>query len=1504
MGGLGPDKKKSARAAPDTDTHARRSQQRTRSQRGMPLYARTPNSELGTVRVRSPELKREDEQTWYLHSKVDRATPIIMYAVPRSKLSFDAAGKNPVPAVPDAVAPTTAAPTPTTAPPPTPVPDIPAGTTLYGPDHVPVTVLGAEHGNVIVEGTHVVHYAVGAGSCVLVEAGGHLYLFDAGVNHGVSHEIAAKIGERIFIEAKGRPIRAVFLTHGHFDHVALLRWIANRVRIDAVVVNPRQMTREEYVEARDKMVESDSLRRQKIIDDRVADAAERATWEEEFRKSGDDRAVKKGGTEQAWREEVTRRVTAEQPLIRELAALPVDGGKGFDTLETRIAATGEPAPTMTVEDLLPTSEKAELKGVVDKGMRGHERDALPDTDVVDTMSTTFVLSIDGRDLVVMPDLRRTDIKNIRDGLRDALGTKAVAFREWVIGHHMQIGFVENASAKTMLQLLEILHSFRASERNAVMASVDPKLVRPEHLKLLRLLGFETFLAESAADIRTYEIMAGAKRIRGVRAPLPPESKGAPTLERSIVQRKVLNDELADVKTRLTKTKGKGTGPQQEALRAERKGLQNRIQTLTDAEHALVDAVRADPHDATAEKTAHDGLVELLKTENAPDIVTSSSHLTDTALVILREPFEDSALPEDTAEGKARARDLSLRTQKGKVAVRRLAAEHATPEARQEAYAELYAELLEYKAQLKNAAGEHGPGVTQDIIEAELANVDANVQALEKSLHARTEVTRLPDGALAETKVIKVEARPDGTLETPRMPSPASMWLLKQLERGGRFLGGVMVISTITGSKDLIDRYEEGHINAKQFGLGAARQLTSGVVGLRMLGGLKVNSSTFVVISMLEIGEAMVGDYDYGAQRDRAINHAVRSSVVNLGCMYVGEALIATANPIGIVAGAIVMFLGPIIINALFGDDTPESLFPSEITDVEKRLVELVAQYRIIVGGLSLEKRGHDERTQLGFDPGADPDTDYALQETRMRALYLESLIVPEFEAAYKRARGGRAGLHELDEMRRQFLLMRAQASTDEMDEATRGALQSRADLQSQMPGQGLGHAASPDVDPIPEGFTIPQVVENGRVVPIRELTLRRLEAAEANLFTITVDEVNKMEQWTSIRKESTALVEEFKSSSPDWAEISRRQRDLEARLSNARYRIDPAAQAPAGSDPARTDPLLTPGSAARSAYDTKLAAAEKWVQVIEMFVLQWHFRTLRGEHEPTPNIEALWNEEPGKQRYSTFLDKRFAFADDALDLYESMITEIEKPPASVGDAETLYREPSARVAYREAIKKDAKFRKRLVRLELNETAAISLLRSLQIPPEQDADNAHFRAQVSQMSERFLTLKNQRKEKRGILFAQEVDELDARQHQHAVAYYAPLLGQAAKPLTKDEIAALQNPLYYVGQGALQRDIASRLEQIPGLRIPVGPLRADHPMYGMMDVDRMAPGIMRLDRDETDKRALVGVVKVSSNGSTYTVIALTADALEKLGNAPIDVPRVRLSDAHESDLKPTL
>jgi hypothetical protein len=1122
-----------------------------------------------TVTIAAPLLtlgrrSRDDQdQTYHLHSAIISRIPISVYAIPRSRLTLDAAGAQPA-------ASTTGTPPPVTA-----------GSQVYGPNHLPLAVLGSDAANIFVESSVTIHYAVGAGSCMLVRTNSGWYMFDAGINLTEPHALAEAVVAKIASRVGGESIRAIFVTHAHYDHTSLLGRLARLVQIDNIVANPRQLIREEYIRIRESIRAGDLERRRVAREQIESDPHAREAFIDSLRRSGRAEAVNPQDVQRLWNEEVARQVDARYPQMREMAALPVrgTGGQQFETLGTRPLHGGEPDINARVEEILPSQE--EVRGVVDPDLHSRRHQPLAEHEV-DRMSNTYILTVNGRRLIVMPDLRRTDINRIGNELREALGSRNVEFQEWVLGHHTQIGFMEGpVSARTLRQTLELLHDFRSRSvqgrpgRDAVIASVDPAQVDPAQIRLLRMLGFETYLAQSQADVHTYEVLSGGRLVRGVRAPLAPGSTGEATLQRSIAGRRALEANRADLILRRNETRGPGSRATRAGINEQIRDLNTRIGRLHNLENALVTAARADPHNEVVTRQAEVNLNTALDAENVGRVVTSSSQLTDTALVLIREPLGPEP-PPGTPEAEQRARDLALREQKSRVDLMRERVNDVAPGERQNAYAELYVELVEYEHRLVDVSSRHEPGITRDFAAVELERIRADRVALEHSFQTRTQAARLPDGQLVENRVVRI-IPPEGT--GARAPSRTARVMMQGLDYVGRGMGAVMVISTIRGTVDLIDRYEHGQANLAQLGIGGAREITSGIVALRMLRGARVSPGVFVLISALEIGEAVAGDYDSESARRRAVDTAVRNAAVNTGCMVVGELLMATMNPIGIAAGAIVMFLGPILIGLLF-DDTPEELYPEEVGEVDELLRNLIREYEIVTGGLRIQRRSPAERTAIGLTEDIRLQAETSVLEHRMRALYLESEILPAFEAAYARTREGRAGLREIDAMRQRFLAMRAEASTDESDEEARREI-----------NMGMYGGRAPDQRVVPGFFNLPaQYDSSGNIIPIRELTLRRFEAMERTLSLdrLSAEQVREMEQWTSIRENATELVRQVvreQALDPDWVDIGQRQHDLEARVASARYRLHPEQQASQPGEALRHVPLLSEGTEARRVYE-------------------------------------------------------------------------------------------------------------------------------------------------------------------------------------------------------------------------------------------------------------------------------------------------------------------------------
>lgn len=1448
-----------------------------------------------TVRVAAPLLAgqhargRDREQTWHIGSAiVGPNLPISVYAVPRSRLTLDAAGARSA-AGSESVPP----------------PDLQPGTSVYAPDGSSLPVLGADAANVFIEAPTAIHFAVGAGSCVLVRTNGGWYLFDAGINitesGGLADAVVAEIAARVGSEG----LRAVFLTHAHYDHISLLARLQRRMQIDAIVANPQQLTREEYVRIRDAMRVQDLLRREELRATMEADVQARADFEATLSDLDPNAETYPEEVASRWRTEVAHRVEARYPELRELAALPSRRTGEFSTVDTRPAA--DPSrPTMDLEEILPSGEDVDFRGVVDPDVR---RGRTMRESEVDRFSTTYLLTVGESRLLVLPDIRRYDMTRIRADLERLLGRRDVTFQEWIVGHHMQGGWsgVETVSASTLRKTLELLDALRsrgAGGRDVVIASVDMSKISPAQIRLLRAIGYETFLAHSQQDVATYEFLSGGRLVRGVRGPVAAGARGEPTLRRAIAGERDLEARISIAQQQQRATPRSERGP----IRQRIEDLRAQRRQIRDLQHELIEKLRASPFDEAAAAGVERQLNAALDLAQIGRVVTSSSELTDTALVLMRQPLEGEFAP-GTPEAEQRARDLALAERKSRVDILRDRVNDATltAEERQAAAVELYTEGAQYEAELQAASEAHVQGVSQDAINLELGRVRADRAALEAA-RTTSQPARLPDGSLVENRVVKIQApEPSPEAGSDLVPRTLGERMLGAVETGGRAMGAVMVYSTITGSADMLDRYEAGQINTTQLALGSVRQATSAVVGVRMVTGMRVNPGVFVVMTALEIGEAATGDYDSTWQRDRAIDTAVRNGAVNLGCMAVGEALMATANPVGIVAGVAVMFLGPVLINLLFEDEGPEPLLPDEVGAVDSTLRDLLSQYQDVVGGILAERRTEAERADIGISADIRPRAEASIREHRIRALYLETQILPQFEEAYRVAREGRAGLHELDRMRQEFLEMRAQAMTDSDDEELRQDINSEYRIIS----GGVGGAADMgDFLGVPGmyAFSVPEETDDsGRRLTIREQTIRRFQRMEQGLSidSLSPEEVRRMPQWHDIHAFGADLYIDIMKGEDDWADIGQRQHDLEARVANARYRIHPTGP--------RRQPLLHEGSPGWQAYQEQLAHVEATARIVEQTILVREFLTLRREGVEVGDIGAIaFNSQFGSRQ-----ERLLALASRALDLYELGIHQIDGPPSAVrGGADAVYRDPAAQRAYLQAFQDDRTFRVRMLRLRTNELAAQSLVQQLaesapaSSAPAGTAAGAAANDPSAALSERFRQLENERSVVRGILFQEEIQEMIARDHRRAVDYYAGRLAPSEHPLTEPEAAAFQTGEY--GEAAEQavsepHSVRDRLAMIRDLRPPSGPEEVTDASGDVMRVYRTVPGLMRLDSLTEDQVLLVGRVSELpfdfGEDTMVEIVPINDAAVSYLGGYGTRmVTRSRLLPASEDDLSP--
>src|SRR5262249_14163134 len=149
-------------------------------------------------------------------------------------------------------------------------------------------------------------------------------------------------------------------------------------------------------------------------------------------------------------------------------------------------------------------------------------------------------------------------------------------------------------------------------------------------------------------------------------------------------------------------------------------------------------------------------------------------------------------------------------------------------------------------------------------------------------------------------------------------------------------------------------------------------------------------------------------------------------------MYLSQLMMRSQNWVVVAAGFGIMFLtGPImsLLDAVGVFDAVEraaAFLPSEVTEANQRLRELVQEDQAIFGAIELASRSDDELRAIGvYNPEAmRASSQQDISAYRSRALSKEAEVLRAFEEGYGRARTDYAGLFELDTLRNTFLRLR------------------------------------------------------------------------------------------------------------------------------------------------------------------------------------------------------------------------------------------------------------------------------------------------------------------------------------------------------------------------------------------------------------------------------------------------------------------------------------------------
>ncbi|MEC5397626.1 eCIS core domain-containing protein [Uliginosibacterium sp. H1] len=1366
---------------------------------------------------------RPDERV-ILSQPVSSSTGIVLYAIPRSALDYDpdaeAGGECPSPA-----------PATTNTPPLAPASTDPAAGLPGSADRVlgaplpatrPVSAGGVTLEAVSVTDAYVIttqyhHLAVGAGALTILETPDGVRLIDAGVGQEGGSVLADAIVERAASIIGNRPIVEVLITHLHADHTALLPRLAGRFDIGSLRVNALQ-----FADPRFQTLLADIAREQAAGVQRRAAAefdARRSTWDAGPGAEIADPALREAQFATARQAHVDQALTRLRnnptsidllvPERGALVAVSAPMGSiavpGTATTDPLLSGLRRPAPPggPAITDVGDPA----LGRHLDRQQRASASDPtarVPDADI-DAASSSYIIDLPGGNrLMVVPDARTDDIGRVpRDArgriVRDASGGArssfeaelarlghAARFQVWNMTHHMQSGWVAGGAPHVVgvgqltafIQLMQNLREVQARGRaagspaaaNAVMVSVlgDPgnplarSLVNPGMVWFLRALGFETMLATSGRDLRVIEAMSASGAVIEGAAGLPYEG-ARPTdaiLSNSEQALRFLDAEIARQRARSARGLSRADSA---ALVADRTARLDSLTTahrqLETARNAYLEimsrelwrgpddtsrpAVAPDPAAgtpaalATAEATLRTAMASPELGTFAPEATTATPMLNEGAMVIMR--LSDSAADASTR------RYIELRTRMDGARAR-LASDAGNAVLR----TQMLADLQDTQALLRQML-ETAPEASRVTLREELVYNQREMEALLRPVNqGEAMFSREPGtGRLVESRV---------TVSAP--PRTAADRVRGVTEGVGRGLGALMVVQTIRSEGELLEKAEEGRASAAETVTGTAHNALGISLGLRMARGIHVHPGEFVLLSALDIAHTVATEHGSHEANTVAITQSVMRNALTLGLMVIGNAMMRSGNPYVVAAGfGVTLLTEPIMMGleaaGVFDAVERASAFlPSEVTGTTQSLRRLMAEYDGLVGARSLSARSDEELRGLGaHDPAAlrtAASTDIATYTRGLDAKEVE--VLDAFSTAYTSARTDYAGLFELDQLRDQFLRMRRQAR----------------------------EGGSSDADRLS-----------------RENALSRFATMDTGLSmaTMSVEEINAMPQWESLRDAIGEYEEEAGDDEPDWEDLRDSQIQIEQMLRNARYRLDPSTLG------LRSASMLPEGSPGRGAYETNLS------------LLSSRWQTVRRS-----GLEALTGTCIGTV---TSADPA-ATVDQYLVAYQAML---DSAPSHPYTAAGLVRSSTTlAVDYRRHVESDSGLARYLLRLEIAERGLQGTLNELLTGNAVVSD-------APAVQRRVQSAISQRRAIHGLYFLGELESNAAPIREREVATLAPLFESSpTRALSGSENAAM-------AEGELEdldvhlSTVTNRLQLVPNLSLPAN---ADDAVPGLYKV----------------------------------------------------------------------
>ncbi|TLD45175.1 MAG: hypothetical protein FAZ92_02552 [Accumulibacter sp.] len=1427
----------------------------------------------------------------------DAAVPIVLYAIPIALTSLGGAEAASCESAPPAEGERSPGIVPGTFPFPGVPPVTPSSVSAGGRTLAVERVTDAY---VIVSEYH--HLAVGAGALTVLETAQGVRLIDAGVGADGRAELAAAMVDRVGRSLRGRPILEVMITHLHADHTNLLPALAERFPIGRLRVNALQFADPRF---------QDLLR--DIAEAQTRGVRNRAEAEFDARRSAWEASEGSRVGDVAMREEAFRRARAQHvtEALRRLADTPTqvellvpEGG--------RLVAAA--APLGSLRDLSTATSDPVVEGIRRAGVPGDIADTalvdpatgehlaarraraavdprapIPDT-LVDTTSTSYIIDLPaGNRLIVVPDVRTTDLTRpatdrsgaSRANLEAELGRlgSPARFQVWNMTHHMQSGWVEGGQpnlvrASQLDGFVSLLHDIRQAQAAArppgtaapadmVVVSAQHEalgrsLVNPAMVWFLRACGFEVFLAASGRDVRLIEATTAAgTRVEGV-AGLPAEGlrPADPLLSQSEAALRHLEAQIETQQGRRSRSARRGrTRAEYDALAADSR---TREEALTRARDAVRSAREA--YVRTVSEEIWRGAHESGRPAVAPDAsrpmpatMASAEHalrnalrapelgdftapepgrvpvISDTALVLLRRSGE---APLDPA-----ARRVMEANQRADILRQRLHAGERPAETR----VELTAALNELRAAISEQLAT-SPEASRTVLAEELVHTQRELESLVRSEEGQVLFSREPGtGRLIENRVVY----------EPAVERTAADRVRTGAERAGRVLGAVMVIQTIREQHELEERARSGRTTVVEGVAGTTRNFQGLTIGLRMMSGIHVHPGEFVVMSALSFTQAVSADYASREEAAVAISRVAITEGINLFLMVLSQAMMRSGNPYVAAAGFAIMLLGGPIVSfldylGLFDAIERASAFlPSEVTAANQELRDLMTEYRAIVGAIELGQRSDAQLRAVGVsDPEAlRRSAAMDINSNRASARAKESELLAAFGRAYGRARTEYAGLFELDTLRAQFLQLREQVHRGE---------------------EGGEEAAA-------------------RVTRRFDEIDRQLGQATA---TMSEEQVREMPQWSHLDEGFDELESLLRAAEIDWEDVREKHVEVQQMLRNARYRVDPAAFG------LRAAPLMAAAAPGRSTYDRLLATAEARLNRDELALIAESPRAALSASVGRPPATMTMPSRPPGAAPTPSADVTLSAVEDALRAYRALLARAPTHP----DAALLHRESEAvAVTYRRFVAEHGDYASYLQRLQ---TVEASLLR---LAERALGGSGGEPAGASAGTARDLALRvraavSERRDRDGLLFLDEIDPVAARVRATETRRLAPRLGEAAgtRPLTAEELAALSG-------GSLEEraagitTVSNRLDQVQGLRIPTSEDETIGGVFRVVGTIESLPLLITeipLTTIREDENVLVGraggsMEAVSPRGhfEMVRVVPLNAAAVDRLGGAGI-------------------